>query len=125
MGPLVPLLFLIPIFLGAAWLFDEIAVVRGGPILTIVFALATLWIPFVYLRHHNWFAKNDSDRLQSEEYRAGMARIQMIAAKELPYPIPADRLSLADPTENPSQHQTRTEDEESPDSIVAEEEKAQ
>lgn len=46
MGPLVPLLLLVPVFLGAAWLFESVAVVAGVPILTVLFALATLGIAF-------------------------------------------------------------------------------
>lgn len=124
MGPLVPLLFLIPIFLGAAWLFKDVAVKWGVPVLTIVFIVAALWIPVVYVRQYSSFAKNDPDRLQSEEYRYEMARMQTIASKELPYPVPEDRLSLPDPTENPLQEPIRDEDEESPHSTDADEEKA-
>lgn len=104
MGPLVPLLLLVPVFLGAAWLFESVAVVAGVPIFTALFALAALWIVFHYLRHYASFAKHDPDRLQSEKYRYETQRMQMIAAKELVHPMPADRLPLADPAENPVEH---------------------
>ena len=122
MGPLVPLLFLIPIFFVAAWWFKETAVVGGIPVITVGLCLVPLWVVFIYLRRFSWFAKNDPDRLQSEEYRYGMARIQTIAAKEWEHPIPADRLSLPEPTENPSHHPTQNNDEESPDSTTEERE---
>lgn len=125
MGPMVPLLALIPVFLGAGWLFRTIAVVRGIPLITTGCVLATLAIVGFYLYHFHRFARKDPDRLQSEEYRFGMARMHMIAAKDLPYAIPADRLSLAEPTENPIQHEPQTQEEKSSDSEVAEEEKAQ
>lgn len=124
MGPMVPLLVLIPVFLGAGWLFRTIAIVWGIPLIAAGCVVAALTIVGFYLYHFNRFAKNDPDRLQSEEYRFGMARMHMIAAKDLPYAMPADRFSLAEPTENPSQDQTRTEDEESSNSLAAEEEKA-
>lgn len=104
MGPLVPLLLLVPVFLGAGWLFESVAVVAGVPIFTALFALAALWIVFCYLRHYASFAKHDPDRLQSEKYRYETQRMQMIAAKELEHPWPADSLPLADPAENPIEH---------------------
>ncbi|WP_218016542.1 hypothetical protein, partial [Curvibacter delicatus] len=45
---------------------------------------------------------NDPDRLQSEHYRYEMTKIQMIASKELPYPVPAESLNLPEATSNPS-----------------------
>ena len=55
---------------------------------------------FDYHRHYASFAKNDPDRLQSEEFRYEMARVQMVAAKELPAPLPEDRLPLEEPKRN-------------------------
>ncbi|MCY4377682.1 MAG: hypothetical protein OXC31_28320 [Spirochaetaceae bacterium] len=104
MGPLVPLLLLVPVFLGAAWLFESVAVVAGVPLFSALFALAALVIVFRYLRHYESFAKHDPDRLQSEKYRYETQRTQMIAAKELKHPMPADSLPLADPAENPVEH---------------------
>ena len=104
MGPLVPLLLLVPVFLGAAWLFESVAVVAGVPLFSALFTLVSLVIVFRYLRHYEYFAKHDPDRLQSEKYRYETQRMQMIAAKELEHPMPADSLPLADPVENPEEH---------------------
>ena len=96
MGPLIPLLFLVPCFLVATWMFREYSVVAG------LFGLSAIGIVAEYLRQYAKFAKRDPDRLQSEEYRYEIKRIQMIAAKELPYPIPADSIPLLPATSNPS-----------------------
>ncbi len=101
MGPLVPTLLLIPVLLGTAWLFRSIFVIRGCPIISTGLVILVLWIVLSYLRHYASFAKNDPDRLQSEEYRYETARLQMIAAKELPNPIPAKELPLEAPKEKP------------------------
>lgn len=102
LGPLVPALLLSPVFLGAAWLFRSVFVIRGYPILTALLVLASLGVVFSYLRHYAQFAKTDPDRLQSEEYRYETARMQMIAAKELQHPVPAEALSLEEPRKNPA-----------------------
>ncbi len=102
MGPLVPVLILIPVFLTAAWLFRSTFVIAGCPIITTGLVIASLWIVLTYLRHFATFAKNDPDRLQSEQYRYETRRMQMIAAKELPYPIAAKDLTLEEPGENPA-----------------------
>lgn len=47
---------------------------------------------------------HDPDRLQSEKYRYETQRMQMIAAKDLEHPMPADSLPLADPAGNPAEH---------------------
>ena len=100
MGPLVPsLVAVVPILL-FAWLFRETAVVKGIPLVTVVLVIAGLWILFDYHRHFASFAKNDPDRLQSEEYRYEMTRVQMLAAKGLPEPLPADSLPLEEPKKN-------------------------
>lgn len=122
MGPLVPLLFLALVFVFAAYLFRETAVVHGVPIFSAVFVLGALVIIFSYLRHYTDFAKRDPDRLQSEEYRL-LTMQQMIAAKELRHPVPVETLPLADPTENQVEPRSRTEGERTPDSTVAEEER--
>lgn len=44
-------------------------------------------------------SRNDPDRLQSEQYRVQMHRLQLVAAKDLPEPLPAE--VLEDPTGNP------------------------
>ena len=94
----------------------------GIALITTGCVVAALAIVGFYLYHFNRFAKNDPDRLQSEEYRIGLARMHMIAGKGVPDAIPADRLSLLDPTENPSHTQSRAEG--PPDSTVSGEEKA-
>ena len=100
MGPLVPsLVAVVPILL-FAWLFRETAVVKGIPVITVALIIAGLWILFDYHRHYASFAKNDPDRLQSEEYRCEMTRVQMLAAKELPAPLPEDSLPLEAPKRN-------------------------
>lgn len=97
MGPLLPLLFLSPILLGAAWVFRAVPLILGPCV------LVALGIPLEYCRQFARFANNDPDRLQSEEYRYEMSRLQMVAGKDLPYPVPADTLTLPPPTPNPTQ----------------------
>lgn len=101
MTPLIALLFLVPVFIWAAYLFRSVAVIRRVPIISTLFAVVSLAIPLIYWRYYDWFAKHDPDRLQSEEYRVEVMK-QTIAAKELPYPVPVENLSLAGPTENPA-----------------------
>ena len=69
------------------------------------------------------FAQSDPDRLQSEEYRYETARMQMIAAKQFPYPIPAEKLSLDDPRENPAVPDAAAEEDAPPALTDADEEK--
>ena len=107
MGPLVPLLAVVPFLLLFAWLFGDTAVVGGVPILTAALVLASLLIPYHYLRHFGKFAKTDPDRLQSEEFRIGMTRLQMLDAKSLPQPLPED--SLPEPTRNLTEADARDE----------------
>ncbi len=90
MGPLVPSFMAVPILLLFAWLFLEAAVLMGIPVISVVLVVASLWILYDYHRHYGSFAKNDPDRLQPEEYRYGMTRVQMLAAKSLPRPLPED-----------------------------------
>ena len=65
----------------------------------------------MYLRHYVLFAKHDPDRLQSEEYRYETARMQMIASKDLPQPMPEGGVLLKDPVENPPTPQSPDESE--------------
>jgi len=99
MGPLVPSLVLCPLLLLIAMLFRTVAVVGNIPIISMVLVIAALCIVFEYHRHYSRFARTDPDRLQSEEYRYQTTRL-MIAAKELPHPVPAEELPLADPAAN-------------------------
>ena len=50
--------------------------------------------------------------------------MQMIAAKELRHPVPADELPLADSTENPVEKRLRAEREETPELARAEDERS-
>ena len=100
MGPLVPSLIAVPILLLFAWLFRETAVLMGFPVLTVTLVIIMACVLYSYHRHYASFAKNDPDRLQSEEYRYEMTRVQMLAAKGLQEPLPEDSLPLADPTRN-------------------------
>ena len=122
MGPLVPLLYLAVVFVLAAYLFRSVALVRGLPLFSALFVIAALGIVFSYLRRYASFAKHDPDRLQSEEYRIQTMQ-QMIAAKELRHPMPAESLPLADPTENPAERQSRADGQETPEPTSAEEER--
>ena len=122
MGPLVPsLVAVVPILL-FAWLFRETAVLMGIPVITVVLVVAGLWILFDYHRHYASFAKNDPDRLQSEEYRYEMTRVQMLAAKGLPEPLPADSLPLEEPKRNIPEDETPSEGEQASASAVTDQE---
>jgi hypothetical protein len=96
MGPLTLLLLLVPVFLTGAWAFRDV------PAVMIPCVIAALAIPTEYARQFARFANSDPDRLQSEHYRYEMRKIQMIAAKELPYPVPADTFLFAPATTNPA-----------------------
>ena len=98
MGPLVPSLALCPLLLLFAWLFRSLAVVGNLPIISVVMAIAALWIVADYHRHYSRFAGTDPDRLQSEEYRYQTMRL-MIATREFPDPVSAEELPLAEPAE--------------------------
>ena len=123
MGPLVPSLLLIPVFLFAAWLFRSTFVISGCPIISTGLVIGVLGIVFSYHRHYASFAKNDPDRLQSEEYRYETARMQMIAAKELRDPIPAEELPLGGPRESLDAPRPSSEEDEPPVSTDTDEEK--
>ena len=122
MGPLVPSLVAVVPMLLFAWLFRETAVLMGIPVITAVLVVAVLWILFDYHRHYASFAKNDPDRLQSEEYRYEMTRVQMLAAKGLPEPLPADSLPLEEPKKNIPEDETPNEGEQASVSAVTDQE---
>ena len=124
MGPLVPSLIMVPILLLFAWLFLETAVLMGFPVITVMLVITTLCILYNYHRHYAAFAKSDPDRLQSEEYRYEMTRVQMLAAKGLQEPLPEDSLPLADPTRNLPEADAPNEDEKASASTVKNREEA-
>lgn len=124
MGPLVPsIIVLVPGFIVAAWFFRLTAMIKGVPLITVLLVIAALGIVIDYHRRHAFFAKNDPDRLQSEEYRYKTAQMRMIAAKELPNPMPAEELSLEDPRKNLDAPRPSSEDDEPPVSTDTDEEK--
>lgn len=98
MGPLVPVLFLVPVLATLAWLFKGIAMIQGVPMFTALSFIVIVGIIVHYLWHYSSFAKHDPDRLQSEKYRSQMQQLQ-IAAKGLREPLPAH--VLEDPIPNP------------------------
>lgn len=96
MGPLVPTLLLVPAFLVLGYFLRSNPWLSGGVI------LVGVGIVVAYYWQFFGFANSDPDRLQSEEYRCEMKRLQMVSAKELSGPTPFDDLNLADPTFNPN-----------------------
>ena len=98
MGPLVPIVLLVPVLGGLGWLFEDTVVIRGVPVFTALCFAVIVVIVGHYLWHYSSFARNAPDRLQSEQYRTEMQQLR-IAAKGLPEPIPADNLD--DPVVNP------------------------
>ena len=96
MGPLALTLLLVPVLLVSAYMFRSIEWLCGALVLT------SIGIVFEYFRQYANFAKNDPDRLQSEEYRYEMKKIHIIAGKDLPRPIPLEELNLAEPVSNPA-----------------------
>ena len=100
MGPMLPLLAVAVVFALAAYSLQSVAVILGVPLLSAAFAFGALAPVFSYIRQFARFAKHDPDRLQSEEYRLQTMQ-QTIVAKGLSHPVTAERLRLADPTENP------------------------
>ena len=99
MGPLTPLLVLVPFLIGAAWLFREMGLIHDIPIFSSLFLLTIFVIIGSYVFHYSRFAKKDPDRLQSEEFRVQMEQleIQRVIAKEGTY----DPQVLDPATENP------------------------
>ena len=99
MGPLIPVLLLVPVLFAFAWLFSDVVVIAQIPGVRALCLAAIVVIFGHYLWHYSKFAKNDPDRLQSEQYRVQMQHLQLVAAKDLPEPLPAE--VLEDPTANP------------------------
>lgn len=96
MGPLVPTLPLVPVLLFFAWLLESSPLVQG------ILVLCAIGIPVAYFTHYGRFAKNDPDRLQSEDFRVEMSKIHMLTGKEFPRAILADEIQLGPPTANPA-----------------------
>ena len=98
MGPLVPILLISLVLLFFSWFFkstlviESTLVIDGIPLITVACVLAALWLIIKYTRHYAWFAKHDPDRLQSEEYRYEIARLNVITTQGLSDPMPADEL---------------------------------
>jgi len=72
------------------------------PTVATLFGVAGVGVVVEYCRQYSRFAKNDPDRLQSEHFRYEMKKMHMVAAKELPYPIPVESLFLPEATSNPA-----------------------
>ena len=124
MGPLVPsIIVLVPGFIVAAWFFRSTAMIKGVPLISVLFVIAALGVVIDYHRRYAFFAKNDPDRLQSEEYRYKTAQMRMIAAKELPSPMPTEELSLEDPEKNLDTPRPSSEGDEPPTPTDTDEEK--
>ena len=108
MGPLIPALLLVPLLAFFAWLFSDITVIAGIPAFSALCFASLLGVVGHYLYHYSKFARNDPDRLQSEQYRVQMQelQVQLIAAKDLPGPVPADMLEDATPNPNAPEQST-------------------
>jgi hypothetical protein len=94
MSGIIPTLFLTPVFIGAAWLFQE------NKLLLWLFSIAAIVIVAFYLIIFLRFAISNPDCLQSEEYRCEVRRINMIAGSNLIEPIAAENLPLEAATFN-------------------------
>ena len=103
MGPLLPSLALVPFLLGTAWLLDDVFLVWNVPVLTVCLVAAAICLVYGYQRQYARFAREDPDRLQSEKYRYDTARMQMIAAKGLPHPVPVDSFTIEEARTNPAE----------------------
>ena len=124
MGPLVPsLIVLVPGFIVAAWFFRSTAMIKGVPLISVLFVVVALGIVIDYHRRYAFFAKNDPDRLQSEEYRYKTEQMRMIAAKELPDTMLKEELSLENPKKNLDAPRPSSEEDEPPTPTDADEEK--
>ena len=101
MGPLVPVVFLVTILGGlGAWLFRDVAVYNGLPVITVALLVVVGIVVGHYLFHYSRFANDDPDRLQSEQYRLESHRMQYLTAKDRDAPLPPDVLD--DPDYNPA-----------------------
>lgn len=106
MSGIIPTLFLVPIFIGSAWLFRE------NNLLLWLFSIIAIVIVAFYLIIFLRFAISDPDRLQSEEYRCEVRRINMVAGSGLIEPIAAENLLLKAATFNPVLEKNENDNEE-------------
>ncbi|MPL66246.1 hypothetical protein SDC9_11915 [bioreactor metagenome] len=106
MSGIIPTLFLPPVFIGAAWLFKEYN------LLLLLFSIIAIVIVAFYLIIFFIFAIRDPDRLQSEEYRCEVRRINMIAGSGLMEPIAAENLALGAATFNSRSQKDENDNEE-------------
>lgn len=98
MGPLVPMLpFSLALFI-LAWLFRDSMIVAGVPVFTGLCGLLACGIVIHYLWHFSKFARNEPDRLQSEQYQIQVKQMQTVSAKSLSEPLAPDMLN--EPSEN-------------------------
>ena len=99
MDPLIPMVILVPILGGLAWLCREVAVLWGVPSFSALCFVGIVVIIGVYVWHYSRFATRDPDRLQSERYRVRMEQLELqrIWAKDGPWPVE----ELESPTPNP------------------------
>ena len=99
MGPLTPLLFIVPFLIGAAWLFRDMVLIHDIPVFSSLFLLAVFIIIGSYVRHYGRFAKKDPDRLQSEEFRIQIEQLhlQRVVAKEGVYDPRGEDTSIDNP----------------------------
>ena len=88
-------------FVLVALLFVDVAVFRGIPLISAGLVITSITIVVVFLLQYMRFAKGDPDRLQSEHFRVQMQHMQLMGAKGLPEPVPADLLD--DPRSNPAE----------------------
>ena len=84
MGPLIPLLLMVPFLLFGAWLFREVSMIGGVPGFSALVVLGIFVFVAMYLRHYGRFARENPDRLQSEEFRVRMEQLELqrVVAKE-------------------------------------------
>ena len=84
MGPLIPMVLLVPVLLGFAWLLRDMMMIGGVPLFSTGCMIGVVAIVSVFLGQYLSFARNDPDRLQSERYRIRMEQleIQRIYGKE-------------------------------------------
>ena len=108
MGPLIPVLLLVPVLCVFAWLFTDIVVIMRIPVFSALCLAGAIAIVGHYLWYYSKFARSDPDRLQSEQYRVQMQHLQLVAAKELPEPLPAE--VLENPTANPATSESQDND---------------
>ena len=75
--------------------------IQGTIYISVILVFASIATLFFYMWRYACYAIEDPDRLQAEEFRYEMKRMHVIAAKELPQPIPVNELNLSEPTVNP------------------------